>query len=128
MTIAPSTLPRPSPASERGRELAVKAAQWTFWPPFLCMGLNILFPLIDVVPDYVEVCRAFIPGLCLELSAHVLICAIGVALGCFALFATRRYGREGIWHPAVEGVVINGTLLLFILGLGIVHYWRFLQQ
>jgi len=40
------------------------------------------------------------------------IYAIGLGLGIFALMQVRRYGREGIFGPAIAGVLINGLLVL----------------
>jgi len=47
--------------------------------------------------------------------ATVVTYAIGLAVGIHVLRQVRRYGREGLFAPALAGVLLNGVILVIVL-------------
>jgi hypothetical protein len=106
ITAAPP--PAPVPVAAGNRRTWERAAMLSLVAPFAEMGISSALSSDIMRPGDLLAAR-ILGWIC------IFLIPAGLVLGIAALFKTRRYGRTGIFGPALGGTILNGGFVLMML-------------
>lgn len=92
------------------KPFARQAATASWLAPVLSLALSYCTKQVDQA------------GSIFMLTIEVLFIVAGLVFGIIALFGIRKHGREGIFKPAIAGIIVSVSLILLIISLLVLGY------